>query len=93
MASRLDDSNLALLVSQGISDHSGSLSLNDRQIVELGFLSSLISVICCTSTLAVGVNLPAFCVVLKGTIKYNGADKEEYSDMYILQMVGRAGRP
>ena len=55
-------------------------------------------VLCTTSTLAQGVNLPAHLVVLKGTRRWVG-DKgdvpgnKEYDRSTILQMIGRAGRP
>lgn len=51
-------------------------------------------VLCTTSTLAVGVNLPARLVVLKGTRRWGGdAGHEEYERSTCLQMMGRAGRP
>ena len=55
-------------------------------------------VLCATSTLAVGVNLPAHLVVIKGTRRYTGAGSDgcgyvEYDKGTCLQMVGRAGRP
>jgi ATP-dependent DNA helicase HFM1/MER3 len=45
-------------------------------------------------TLAVGVNLPAHLVIIKGTATWNGAAAgfREYSDIDIQQMMGRAGR-
>ncbi|KAI6064282.1 putative ATP-dependent DNA helicase HFM1 isoform X1 [Aix galericulata] len=46
-----------------------------------------------TSTLAMGVNLPAHLVVIKSTMHYVGGMFEEYSETDILQMIGRAGRP
>ncbi|KAJ3086769.1 Sec63, partial [Quaeritorhiza haematococci] len=46
-----------------------------------------------TSTLAVGVNLPAHLVVIKGTNTYNNGRLMELSELDILQMLGRAGRP
>ncbi|KAK5670079.1 ATP-dependent DNA helicase MER3 [Batrachochytrium dendrobatidis] len=46
-----------------------------------------------TSTLAVGVNLPAHLVIIKGTSQYINGEFRDYSDMDIEQMIGRAGRP
>lgn len=46
-----------------------------------------------TSTLAMGVNLPAHLVIIKSTMHYAGGMFEEYSETDILQMIGRAGRP
>jgi replicative superfamily II helicase len=46
-------------------------------------------------TLAVGVNLPAHLVIIKGTQTWSGVvtGMREYSDVDIQQMMGRAGRP
>ena len=57
-----------------------------------------LQVLCTTSTLAQGVNLPAHLVILKGTrrwVKEKGEvpGNREYDRSTILQMIGRAGRP
>ena len=54
--------------------------------------------LCTTSTLAQGVNLPAHLVILKGTRRWTYEKGEvpgnrEYDRSTILQMIGRAGRP
>lgn len=52
-------------------------------------------VLCCTATLAWGVNLPAYAVVIKGTQVYDSG-KSAFVDLSILdvlQIFGRAGRP
>ena len=46
-----------------------------------------------TSTLAMGVNLPAHLVIVKSTQHYVMGTYQEYSETQILQMIGRAGRP
>lgn len=48
-----------------------------------------------TSTLAWGVNLPAHCVIIKGTQVYS-PEKGTWTELCaldVLQMLGRAGRP
>ena len=52
-------------------------------------------VLCCTATLAWGVNLPAHTVIIKGTQIYNPEKGRwvELSPQDVLQMLGRAGRP
>ncbi len=46
-----------------------------------------------TSTLAMGVNLPAHLVVVKSTMHYVMGVYQEYQESQVLQMIGRAGRP
>ena len=51
--------------------------------------------LCCTATLAWGVNLPAHTVVIKGTQIYD-AKRGAFTDLGVLdvqQIFGRAGRP
>ena len=57
--------------------------------------SNSAQVLCCTATLAWGVNLPAYAVVIKGTQVYDSG-KGAFVDLSILdvlQIFGRAGRP
>lgn len=77
----------------GVAYHHAGLDVGDRHAVETSFLKGDISVICCTSTLAVGVNLPCHLVFLKGTVGYQDGKLAEYSDLEVMQMLGRAGRP
>ncbi|KAL5036668.1 ATP-dependent DNA helicase MER3 [Batrachochytrium dendrobatidis] len=76
-----------------VAFHHGGLQYGDRQKVESLFSRGSIRVICTTSTLAVGVNLPAHLVIIKGTSQYINGEFRDYSDMDIEQMIGRAGRP
>lgn len=77
----------------GVAFHHAGLELSDRMQVEKGFLEGEISVICCTSTLAVGVNLPCHLVIIKNTVAFTAEGLQEYSDLEMMQMLGRAGRP
>ncbi|KAI8635519.1 P-loop containing nucleoside triphosphate hydrolase protein [Xylariaceae sp. FL1651] len=81
------------IVRFGVAFHHAGLDVQDRAAVEMNFLNGQLHVICCTSTLAVGVNLPCHTVVLKGTSTYSDNGPQEYSDLEITQMLGRAGRP
>lgn len=40
-----------------------------------------------------GVNLPAHLVIVKSTQHYVDGTFKEYSEVQLLQMIGRAGRP
>lgn len=81
------------MVASGVAFHHAGLDLDDRIQVEKGFLNGEISVICCTSTLAVGVNLPCHLVIIKNTVTFTAEGLQEYSDLEMMQMLGRAGRP
>lgn len=79
----------------GIGIHHAGLLRGDRKLSELMFADGAIKVLCCTATLAWGVNLPAHSVVIKGTDVYNPV-KGKNVDLSILdvqQIFGRAGRP
>ncbi|KAJ1661153.1 putative steryl acetyl hydrolase mug81 [Dispira simplex] len=83
------------LFATGFAMHHAGMLRSDRNLVERLFAEGAVSVLCCTATLAWGVNLPAYAVVIKGTQVYN-AQKGSFVDLSILdvlQIFGRAGRP
>lgn len=80
--------DLVTCLMQGIAWHTAELGTAERESIERAFRSKTISVICCTSTLAAGVNLPARRVILM-TSKMG---REDLSVSDYRQMVGRAGR-
>jgi ATP-dependent DNA helicase HFM1/MER3 len=80
-------------VASGVAFHHAGLDLDDRMQVEKAFIAGDISVICCTSTLAVGINLPCHLVIIKNTVAFTAEGLQEYSDLEMMQMLGRAGRP
>ncbi|KAJ5606509.1 hypothetical protein N7510_009290 [Penicillium lagena] len=80
-------------ITAGVAFHHAGLGPADRHTVEKGFLGGDINVICCTSTLAVGVNLPCHLVIIKNTVGWQEGGCKEYSDLEMMQMLGRAGRP
>ncbi|KAK4228618.1 hypothetical protein QBC38DRAFT_147871 [Podospora fimiseda] len=81
------------LVKFGVAFHHAGLEQQDRMAVEQSFLKGELGVICCTSTLAVGINLPCHTVFLKGTVGFSDDKVQEYCDLEVMQMLGRAGRP
>ena len=94
LASRLLDAKLKnLVVEHGVGYHHAGLVMEDRKLIEELFISGLLPVLACTSTLAMGVNLPAHLVVIKFTKQMVAGAWREYSESQILQMAGRAGRP
>lgn len=89
----VQDPELKSTLLSGVAFHHAGLDSYDRHAVEKGFLEGQINVICCTSTLAVGVNLPCHMVIIKNTMSFTDDGLKEYADLEIMQMLGRAGRP
>ena len=86
---------LSRCITKGFAYHHAGLSPEDRRLVEECFIKGLIRVLCATSTLAVGVNLPAHLVIIKGTVAWRGTGLgyQNIDNGTLLQMIGRAGRP
>lgn len=83
------------LFRKGVGTHHAGMLRNDRLLSEQLFEMGLIKVLCCTATLAWGVNLPAHTVIIKGTEIYD-PERGGFVDLSILdvlQIFGRAGRP
>jgi len=92
---KFTNKSLDELVPYGIGFHNAGLMRKDRNAVEALFANKTINLLVSTSTLAWGVNLPAYAVIIKGVTFYD-ASKGCITDMGILdiqQMFGRAGRP
>ncbi|NWH15285.1 HFM1 helicase, partial [Grus americana] len=92
-ANSLKDSKLRDLLMYGVAYHHAGMEISDRKIIEAAFTVGDLPVLFTTSTLAMGVNLPAHLVVIKSTMHYVGGVFQEYNETDILQMIGRAGRP
>jgi len=85
---------LAECVKNGSAFHHAGLAHAQRTIIEDSFRKGLIKIISATPTLAAGVDLPAFRVLIRDAKRYHPS----YGYVYIpvleyQQMVGRAGRP
>lgn len=93
--SKSRSSDVRELCPKGVGIHHAGMQRPDRKLVERLFAEGVIRVLCCTATLAWGVNLPARTVVIKGTEVYN-AEKgrfEQLGMLDVMQIFGRAGRP
>jgi activating signal cointegrator complex subunit 3 len=83
------------LFTNGMGIHHAGMLRPDRTLTEQLFECGIIKVLCCTATLAWGVNLPAHTVIIKGTELYD-PERGGFVDLSILdvlQIFGRAGRP
>lgn len=83
-------SPLQLSIEKGFGWHHAGLDTEEREIVEAAFKSGSISVLCATSTLAAGVNLPARRVIFRHP--YIGKVANVLNPSKYRQMAGRAGR-
>ncbi|CAB9503061.1 DExH-box ATP-dependent RNA helicase DExH17 [Seminavis robusta] len=95
VASQTRNTQLQRCLLEGVAFHHAGLEAGDRKVVEKGFAEGDIRVLCATSTLAQGVNLPVHLVIIKGTTAWRGSGcgYQDIDAASILQMVGRAGRP
>lgn len=73
----------------GIGFYHSGMDFSDRRLLEQLFAMSLIPVLISTSSLAMGVNLPAHLVVIKNTVQYHAGSTVEYDVSQVLQMIGR----
>ncbi len=83
---------LKVVIHDGIAYHHAGLGARARRLVERMFLKGMIRVICATTTLASGMDLPARTVVLasaRSPLDY----RQILPTNQVHQMLGRAGRP
>ena len=71
--------------------HAGALPMF-KQTVEALFSRGLVKVVYATETLALGINMPARCVVLERLVKWNGEQHADITAGEYTQLTGRAGR-
>ncbi|ONH65607.1 Antiviral helicase SLH1 [Cyberlindnera fabianii] len=93
--SKNHNKDLRELFQSGCGIHHAGMLRSERNLTEKMFMAGAIKVLCCTATLAWGVNLPAAVVIVKGTQVYD-AKKGGFTDLGIsdvIQIFGRAGRP
>lgn len=85
---------LAGSVKDGVAFHHAGLSNKQRGLVEEAFKEGLIKIITATPTLAAGINLPAWRVIIKDLRRFDSGRGMNYIPVLeIQQMMGRAGRP
>ena len=61
---------LSKCLEKGIAFHHAGLTQKQKDIIEENFKQGIIRIICCTPTLAYGVNLPAFRAIIKDLRRY-----------------------
>ncbi|ESK96232.1 dead deah box rna helicase [Moniliophthora roreri MCA 2997] len=80
------------LLSRGIGVHHGGLLPIVKELVEILFARGLVKILFATETFAMGVNMPAKCVVFSGIRKHDGRNFRDIQPGEYTQMAGRAGR-
>lgn len=89
-ALRFDQFRFAL--EEGFAAHHAGMVALFRHIVERLFAEGLLKVVFATETLALGINMPARCVVVEKLEKYDGTGHVPLTPGEFTQLTGRAGR-
>jgi len=84
---------LAFCLKNGIAFHHAGLVDKQKNIIEENFRNGAIKIICCTPTLAYGVDLPAYRAIIKDMKRYTLHGLSWIPVLDYMQMSGRAGRP
>ncbi|MEK6853303.1 MAG: helicase-related protein [Nanoarchaeota archaeon] len=85
---------LSHVIRKGIAFHHAGLLQKQKELIEDEFRTGKIKIICATPTLAAGLSLPVFRVVIKSLKRYSGQWGMDWIPVLeYLQMAGRAGRP
>lgn len=79
---------------KAVAFHHSGLHQKQRELIERNFRESRVKIIACTPTLAAGVDLPAFRVIIRDLKRYGGHwGMTPIPVLEYHQMSGRAGRP
>ena len=85
---------LAHSIRKGIAFHHAGLLQKQKELIEEQFKTGHVKIICATPTLAAGLSLPVFRVIIKSLKRYSGRWGMDWIPVLeYLQMAGRAGRP
>jgi len=77
---------------KGIAYHHAGLHVGLKALVEELYERKLVKVLYCTSTFALGINMPARTTVFQALRKYNGRSVVPLTVRQFMQKAGRAGR-
>ena len=83
---------LSRLLRHGVGVHHAGMLPRYRRVVERLTQRGLLTVVCGTDTLGVGINVPIRTVVLTSLVKYDGVRMRHLSAREFHQIAGRAGR-
>jgi ATP-dependent RNA helicase HelY len=77
---------------RGVAAHHAGMLPAFKEAVEECFVRGLVKAVFATETLALGINMPARCVVLERLVKFNGEAHVDLTPGEYTQLTGRAGR-
>lgn len=77
---------------RGLAAHHAGMLPTFKEVVEKLFVDGLVKAVFATETLALGINMPARCVVLEKLEKFNGEAHVGITAGEYTQLTGRAGR-
>ncbi len=77
---------------RGVAAHHAGMLPAFKEAVEECFVQGLVKAVFATETLALGINMPARCVVLERLVKFNGEAHVDLTPGEYTQLTGRAGR-
>jgi ATP-dependent RNA helicase HelY len=77
---------------KAIAFHHAGLHVALKALVEELYEARLLKVLYCTSTFAMGINMPARTVIFDSLTKFNGTEIVPLTVREFMQMAGRAGR-
>nr|XP_053635360.1 SKI2 subunit of superkiller complex protein-like [Cherax quadricarinatus] len=80
------------LLLKGIGVHHSGILPILKEVVEMLFAKGLVKLLFATETFAMGVNMPARCVVFDSIRKHDGTGFRDLVPSEYIQMAGRAGR-
>lgn len=85
---------LASCIGNGVSFHHAGLVNKQRSMIEKAFRQGAIKIVCATPTLAAGLNLPAWRIIIRDLKRFSQFRGMDYIPVLeIQQMMGRGGRP
>jgi ATP-dependent RNA helicase HelY len=77
---------------RGLAAHHAGALPAFKEVVEELFVRGLVKAVFATETLALGINMPARCVVLERLVKFDGEAHVDLTPGEYTQLTGRAGR-
>ena len=88
----LQFSRFRFALEEGFASHHAGMVALFRQIVERLFEEGLVKMVFATETLALGINMPARCVIVEKLEKFNGSGHVPLTPGEFTQLTSRADR-